>query len=222
MRETEPFGDPSKARVLVIGHDPRLHKSKTIAKYPFFADHFLEPIPSRKPELSKYRLAESLFSYVGWLTSYKYSACELIITNLCNKALKSAPNGKTVLIPEERAREGLNNIRKILKHSRIEVILAMSQQVNYWLQKLGFYSSTEEYLEQSQPKSKAAEQGYYEPVGKSPFLQICGNKYLADGIPLFPVLHVQQYRLGRHKKGKYENACRDCIDSMKSLNAKPC
>jgi len=213
----EPLG-----RVLVIGHDRRLHKSDTIAKYPFFADYFFRPIPRHGSELAKYRLAESLFSYVGWLTSYVFSANEVVITNLCNKTLKHAPPGRTVLIPDECAKEGLDNIRRILKRSRIEVILAMSEQVNYWLQKLQFYSSGDDYLGQSEPKSQAAEQGYYEPVGKSPFLHICGNRYLADGIPLFPVLHVQQYRLGRHKKGKYENACRNCIDSIKSLNAKPC
>lgn len=180
MSETKVFGDRSKARVLVIGHDPRLQGSNTVAEYCFFADYYFRPIPVKKSELAKYKLGESLFSYIAWLTSNKYSANELLITNLCNRALKRYPSakGKTVLIPEEYAQEGLATINDILKSSRIELILAMAQQVNYLLQKLGFYSSTENYLEKSRPKEKAASSGYYEPVGSSPFLGVCGNRYL--------------------------------------------
>ena len=218
MCETKTFGDTSKARVLVIGHDPRLQQSDTIAEYCFFADYFFKPIPTKSSELAKYNLAESLFSYIGYLTSYKYTSDKLIITNLCNKSLPHAPKGKTVLIPEEYAKEGIENINDIiLKSSRIEIIIAMSQQVNYWLQKIGFYFSTENYLEQSEPKMKMTENGYYEPIGKSPFLRICGNRYFVGKIPLFPVLHVKQYPLKGPIKKNYENSCRNCINSIKQL-----
>jgi len=222
MLETKPFGDRSKARVLVIGHDPRLQRSDTIAEYCFFADYFFGGIPAEKSELKKYELAGSVFSYARWLTSDIYTVDEFILTNLCNKALEHTPKGKIVFIPEECAKEGLETIREILESSRIEIILAMSEQVNYWLQKLQFYSSGDDYLGQSEPKSQAAEQGYYEPVGRSPFLKICGNKYLAEGIALFPVLHVKQYPLKGHIKANYEGACHRCINSIKSLHAKRC
>jgi hypothetical protein len=221
MTETKVFcnGDKSKARVLVIGHDPRLQGSNTIAEYCFFADYYFRPISVKKSEVAKYKLAESLFSYVAWLTSNKYSADELIITNLCNRALKRYPKtkGKTVLIPEEYAREGLANINDILKSSQIELIIAMSQQVNYLLQKLGFYSSTPSYMEKSIPRGKSSSNGYYEPVGKSPFLEICGNRYHAGKIPLYPVLHVKQFPFKRKIKDAYENAHCNCINSIKEL-----
>ena len=219
MTETKVFcqGDKSKARVLVIGHDPRLQDSDTVAEYCFFADYYFRPIPLKKNERAKYKLAESLFSYVAWLTGNKYSADELIITNLCNRSLKRPPaiKGKTVLIPEEDAQEGLATINGILNSSRIELIIAMSQQGNYLLQKLGFYSSTPNYMEKSRPKEKSASKGYYEPVGKSPFLEICGNKYLAGQIPIYPVLHVKQYPLKGAIKKNYEAAYSNCINSMK-------
>lgn len=60
--EAKPFGDLKTAKVLVIGHDPRLQKSNTIAEYCFFADYFFRPLPKSPSELRKYKLAESLFS----------------------------------------------------------------------------------------------------------------------------------------------------------------
>lgn len=33
------YGELSKAKVLVIGHDPRLRANDTIAEYYFFADY---------------------------------------------------------------------------------------------------------------------------------------------------------------------------------------
>ncbi len=183
-------------KVFVIGHDPRLQKSDSIAEYCFFADYFFKAVPIRTSELAKYKLAENLYSYVGWLTSHRYTAEQVLITNLCNQALKHAPKGKTVFISEEFAKDGLKEILKILSTSpKIELILAMSQQVNYWLQKLGFYSSSKDYLEKSEPKAKAAKLGYYEPRQPSPFLEICGNKYIAGGKPLYPVLHLKQFPL---------------------------
>ncbi len=219
MSETKVFGDKSKARVLVIGHDPRLQESGTIAEYCFFADYFFRDIPTRPSELRKYKFAESLFSYVGWLTSYKYTANELIITNLCNRAIQrdSEIKGKTVLIPLRYAKEGLATINDILKSSRIELIIAMSQQVNYLLQELGFYFSIPDYLKKSRPRKKAADSGYYEPVGISPFLEICGNKYIVGKIPLYPVLHVKQYPLKGGIKAAYQNAYNNCINSIKEL-----
>lgn len=221
MTETKVFcrGDKSKARLLVIGHDPRLQDSGTIAEYCFFADYYFRPIPINKSNLAKYKLAESVFTYIAWLTSNKYSADELIITNLCNRALKRYPTakGKTVLIPEGYGQEGLATINDIIKSSQIEVIIAMSQQVNYLLQKFGFYSSTPRYMEKSRPREKSASNGYYEPIGEAPFLEICGNKYYAGSIPLYPILHVKQFPFKGRIKAAYEAAHYNCINSIKGF-----
>jgi len=222
MSDTKVLGDKLKARVLVIGHDPRLQDSHTIAEYCFFADYFFKRIPSKEKqpsEFKKYELAESLFSYIGWITSYNYRANELIVTNICNKELERKPTAKnkTVLIPEECAKDGLATINGIIRNSKIELILAMSQQVNYLLQKLGFYFSTNHYLEESRPKEEAVQLGYYEPIGRSPFLEICGNRYLAGKIPIYPILHVSSIRFGGRIKKSYEGAYLRCIDSIKKI-----
>ena len=70
-----------KARVLVIGHDPRLQKYDTLAEYAFFTKYFFQSIPTTKSENAKYKLAESLFSCIGYLTSYQIRSDEISITN---------------------------------------------------------------------------------------------------------------------------------------------
>jgi len=215
--ETQIWGDRNKAKVLVIGHDPRLQNTETQANYCFFADYFLKSIPGNRSELAKYKLAEALFSYISLLTSYRYRAEEYIITNLCNSFLPKQPKGKTVYISEEKAKEGIEKIRMIINQTNIELIIATSQQVNYWLQKLGFYSSTTNYIRNSEPRERGVSKNYYEPVGKSPFLEICGKKFLASRIPLFPVLHVKQFPLRGNIKKNYQPLIDNCINEIKKL-----
>ena len=111
-------GDIKKAKVLVIGHDPRLRETNTLASNAFFADYYFRSIPTQRSERAKYNLAEAVFGYIGYLTSYKYSADQIVLTNLCNFALPHAPKGKTVFIPEEKARQGINEINDMLKRRR--------------------------------------------------------------------------------------------------------
>jgi len=40
MYPTQPYGDITKAKVLIIGHDPRLQQSDTMAGFCFFADYY--------------------------------------------------------------------------------------------------------------------------------------------------------------------------------------
>lgn len=202
-QESKPFGNMKTAKVLVIGHDPRLQISDTIAQYCFFADYFFRPIPKAPAELSKYKLAESLFSYMGWLTSYKFTAAEYFITNLCNQSLDHSPAKKTVLIPETIAKEGIARIKSNIEEADFKLILPMSQQVNFWMQYFNFYTSSEEYLKSSKPKQKGLYNNYYEPEGKSPFLMICGEKYFYKDIPIVPILHVKQYPLKGRIKDNY-------------------
>ena len=70
---TQPFcaGDISRAKVLVIGHDPRLQKTDTQAGYAFFADYFYHAIPLKKSERAKYQLAEAMFGYEQCINELK-------------------------------------------------------------------------------------------------------------------------------------------------------
>jgi hypothetical protein len=56
------------SRVLVIGHDPRLRESETLAQHAFFADFFFRPVPTKGNELAKYNLARAIYAYIGELT----------------------------------------------------------------------------------------------------------------------------------------------------------
>ncbi|MBN2103500.1 hypothetical protein JW835_05610 [bacterium] len=209
------------ARVLVIGHDPRLQKSDTFARYAFFADYFFKPIPTSQSERAKYNLAASIFSCIGYLTSYQIKVDEISITNLCNCACDHAPKGKTVLIPEEKAIQGLEEIRAILNNSNIEIIFSMSQQVNYWLQKLGFCSTDEDFLKEAELKEKGLRHDppYYEANKGRAFTRICGEEFSADNqYKLFPILHVKNWPLKGPFKKAYEKGYINCVNSLKSIN----
>ena len=218
MEQTKPWGDLSRAKILVIGHDPRLQNYDTMAEYCFYADYFFKEIPKRANELQKYKLAEAVFSYTSNLSNYKFLADEYYITNLCNIYLAHAPKGKTVLIPEETAKQGIEDIEQILEGSEIKLIFAMSEQVNYWLQKLGFYKADAKYLKMAEPREKGliSEQPYYEPQKSSAFKRICGNKYIVnEKYALFPIVHVKNYPLNRRFKRHYEKGIFNIINALK-------
>jgi hypothetical protein len=169
-----------------------------MAEAPFFADYYLRPVPAQPSESAKYKLADALFHYVGHITSFRYAASDVVITNLCNSPLPHAPRGKIVLIPIEEARAGVEHLRRILKEAEIQLILAMSEQVNYWLQELGFCEANNEYLKRASPKAKGvnSDPPYYEPKSPGAFRLICGRRHLAlEGIPLFPIVHVKNWPL---------------------------
>jgi hypothetical protein len=82
-----------------------------------------------------------------------------------------------VYIPSEKAIEGLDSIKKILKeYPTIEYIFPISLQVNYWLQKLGFYTSEDSFLVKSEPIETGIQydRPYFEPKNSKTFLLICG------------------------------------------------
>lgn len=211
-------GALSKAQVLVIGHDPRLKESDTLASCPFFADYYFKPMPTQQSERAKYELAQAVFEYVGHLISYKYSATQIVVSNLCNTGLPHAPKGKTVYIPEIEARKGINAIQDILDRSSVTTIFAMSAQVNYWLQKLTFYPSIPQFVSSAEPKVKGINHNppYYEPTRGRAFTHICGKRYTTnDGRNIFPILHITNWPLqGRFAK-TYGKAYETCIDVLK-------
>lgn len=220
---TRDWGNLEKAKVLVIGHDPRLQKAQTIATYCFFADYYFQPKPSRPSDLRKYQLAESLFKCIRELTSGRYCDDEILITNLCNDALPQTPKRKTVFIPRDKAEEGLAHIRACLKASNVSLIFAMSQQVNYWLQTLGFYAPVPEFLKNAEPKEIgiASEPPYYQPKNPGAFKTICGKKYLADGrYVLFPILHIKSYPLKGRFLAAYGDRYETCKGEVGSIASK--
>lgn len=197
-------------RALLIGHDPRLQQSDTQAEYVLFAHYYFDKTIKDRAFKSKYGLAASAFNQITHITNGKIKPEEIYITNLCNLALPHAPKGKTVYIPEDKAIAGVGNIKKILKiNPSIEYIFPMSLQVNYWLQRLELYQSSKEFEEKSTPKAIGIqnEPPYYEPIGQSPFLLICGNRYQVTGgtQTVIPILHAKCFPLNNRFKA-YEPA----------------
>lgn len=186
-------------KVLLIGHDPRLQSSDTIANYALFSDYYFGDKPKRGSEKKKFDFATKSIGQVLEITNNKYKADEIYVTNLCNESLPHAPKGKTVLIPESIAKKGFERIYSIIcQQTTIEYIFPMSQQVNYWLQFFGLYQTNTDYLVKAKPKEKGINNHppYYEAVKQSdhPFLEICGVTYhLNTGQKLIPILHTKQY-----------------------------
>lgn len=219
---TLPFcsGDIHKAKVLVIGHDPRLQESDTLAGYAFFANYYFRAIPTNRSEFAKYRLAQAVYEYVAYLTSHRYVAGQIALTNLCNESLPHAPKGKIVYIPEDSAQKGIDAIRQIMAGSEIEVIFPMSVQVNYWLQKLGFYPPVSEYLSAAEPRSKGVchQPPYYEQSRSKAFTHICGKCYRdQDNRRVHPILHVKNWPLKGSFAAAYAKAYTDCVNSLKEI-----
>ncbi len=198
--ETQPWGDPARAKVLFVGHDARLQRSDTVAPYAFFADYYSEfsAKPTYGPDGAKYGLAEKVFEMVGWLTGGLVLPDEVVVTNLCNETLPHAPKNRTVLIPEEQASRGIAGLRQLLSGSSIRVVMATSQQVNYWLQRLHFCTASDAFLKAAEPKGKGVECSapYYEPRRGRAFTLVCGKRFDGpDGVGVFPVVHPKNWPL---------------------------
>lgn len=193
------WGNIEKAKILLIGHDPRLRNSDTIAEYCFFADYYINNIQTSISDKRKYNLAKNTFELIFYLTNGKYCIEDIFLTNLCNEELPHAPKNKTVLIPYEKAKRGLEHILDILEKSNIKYVFSTSLQVNYWLQKLNFYNVNKDFLEAADPKQKGLNnsQPYYEPKKTKSFKLICGNVNESESriYKIIPILHPKNYPL---------------------------
>ena len=153
--KTKDWPSKGKAKLLLIGHDPRLRETDTIAEYALFANYYFASEPKAPSEKRKFGLAKSTFEHVFYLTMNKIKPEEIYVTNLCNDALPHAPKGKSVLIPQDIAADGVVRLHEILKqNASITYILPMSLQVNYWLQKLEFYNSHNNFISDTNLKQK--------------------------------------------------------------------
>lgn len=215
---TKPFCQAGldQARVLIIGHDPRLQRTDTQADYALFGDYYFRPEPASRSEHRKYGLAKAAFSCAAYLTGGRYPAEQTALTNLYNGSLPRAPRRRTVLIPESAARAGLAEIRALLDKGQVELILPMSQQVNYWLQLLGFYGPAPEFLSSSEPSPAGVSHDppFYRPLRSRAFPLICGNLYSGPDCTVVPILHVKQWPLRGRFRVAYAEAYDHCAREL--------
>ena len=213
-KDWQPLFEP---KILLIGHDPRLQKSNTIAEYALFANFYFDRINNSPRNQSKYNFAKSAFDMLLYLTNGRYEPEEIYITNLYNDILEHAPRGKTVLIPPEKISTQIERLREIIKkNSTIEYIFPMSLQVNYWLQKFGFYECHTEFLAMTEPSRKGMknERPYFQPRKTGTFKLICGKrcKYNFGKQIVIPILHAKNYPL----KGRFLQAYGECYKNIKN------
>ncbi|MBA7483956.1 hypothetical protein ES707_19473 [subsurface metagenome] len=223
MDVCKPFGNIDKAKILVIGHDPRLQRSDAQTQYAFFLNYLRKPPPIHPSERHKYDFASSVVSYVQHLGGPSVSLEDMFFTNLCNEFLEHPIGGGTVLIPDEAAERGTQAIEGILSGKSFKVMLPMAPQVFYHLMRLGFIVNIDEnlqtFLKRAQPSPVASVRKAYVPIGRSPFLTVCGRKYYyrSDSIPVIPVVHVKQWPLNSRMEPHYGSLMR-----MATTNARAC
>lgn len=184
-------------RLLVVGENPSLQWSEGVREYAMFADYYFRERPFEPGEGSRYAEARSLFDMVSGLTGGACRSAEVYVTDLCPDRLERPPKGKHVLLPADRAVEGVKRLHGILKeHPGIEWVFALSLQVNYWLWKEGFFADADAvFLHGAQPRRTGMEHRppYYRPVDPGVFNGVCGRVYDVSGfdrvrgVPLPPL-----------------------------------
>jgi hypothetical protein len=185
------------AAILVIGHDPRLQRSQTEAEFAFFMDYLTRPRPTLRSEQRKYDLAEAVANYVTELAGRPVALKELYVTNLCNEFLDFTPGSGTALIPDDRARQGVEEITNAAAIGNFKIILPMAVQPCYHLCRLGFIDEDTErvrrFVTGARPRAFKAAQGIYVQSGSAPFLAMCGQRLHHRGVPVVPIVHVKQW-----------------------------
>lgn len=197
MTTAKPYGDLQKAKVYVIGHDPRLKNSDTAAKYVFFLDLLESSPPGGGSQKAKYNLACSVIEYVMRLTSWRLSINEMYFTNLCNEFLPHAPKGCTVLISDEVADSGIREIENTIASGAPKLILPMSLQVFYHMVRADFVTGDKErldtFIQKAIPREKWRNLGAYKESGAAPFLDVCGVVFYHNQVPVIPILHIKSW-----------------------------
>ena len=121
---------------------------------------------------------------------------ELYVTNLCNEFLERTPGSGTVLIPDDLAHHGVEQIAQAVTLGQFKVILSMAVQTFYHLCHWGFIDEKSELIERflagARPRQKKAGQGIYVQSGKAPFLTVCGQRFHHQSVPVVPIVHVKQ------------------------------
>jgi hypothetical protein len=223
MNFCRPFGNIDKAKILVIGHDPRLQRSDAEAQYAFFLNYLEQSRPVRTSEGRKYDFASSVVNYIRHLAASSTALEDMFFTNLCNEFLEHPTISGTVLITDDAAERGIQAIEGILSRGSFKVILSMAPQTLYHLVRLGFVANPDEnllaFLRMARPSPAAAVRGAYVPVGRSAFLMVCGRRYhhRRDGVPLVPILHAKQWPLNKLMEPHYGS-----LMGMAATNTRAC
>ena len=199
MKAVKPFGDLETAKIMVIGHDPRLQRTQTQADVAFFMDYLKDVALRSRSEARKYGLAKAVWDYVADLAGGLVALSALYVTNLCNEFLEHVPGSGTVLIPDEKARQGVEAITRTIASGNLRVILPMAVQPFYHLCRLGFLDEDSEVIKEfiagARPDPAKAARGIYVQGGRAPFLAVCGHRFHHRGVPVIPVVHVKQWPL---------------------------
>lgn len=221
MTTATPYGDPQKAKVYVIGHDPRLKNSNAEANYVFFLDLLESPPPGGGPQKAKYNLACSVIEYVMRLTSWRYSISEMYFTNLCNEFLKHAPKGHTILISDEVADSGIQMVENAIASGAPKLILPMSLQVFYHMVRTNFVTGDKNklgtFIQKAMPREKWRNLGAYMESGAAPFLDVCGVVYYHNQVPVIPVLHIKSWSRVNTKSRYYPLMNNAIINASKAI-----
>jgi len=227
MSSCKPYGDPAKAEILVIGHDPRLQRSKTEAQYVFFMDYLERPRPSGIAEKTKYDFADSVYSYIKDLTGNKppLSLKNIYFTNLCNTFLDRPNNKGVILIPNDLADEGIREIEHTLDDGHFKVIVPMALQVFYHLvrtefAKNGLVNNLGAFLAQSHPLYDEAKRGLYKAAVDRSFLLVCGLTYYHKKTPVVPILFVNQGRMIKKDSSFYPLMQNAVVNIQKALRSR--
>jgi hypothetical protein len=199
MNAVKPFGNAHTSSILIIGHDPRLQYSQAQAQVAFFLGYLARPRPSSASEARKYDLARALWDYVQGLTGRTLALDELYVTNLCNEFLDHVPGSGTVLIPDDKAQRGAEEIADAVAKGTYSVIVPMAVQPFYHLCRFGFIDENTEQVRRfvagARPLASKAAQGIYQQSGTAPFLSVCGQRFHHQGVPVVPIVHVKQWPL---------------------------
>jgi hypothetical protein len=210
MTAAKPYGNLNTASILVIGHDPRLQHGKAETEFVFFLDYLekFEATPVHAPTKRKYEFAQALVDYISALAGHPVRLDVLYVTNLCNEFLPSTQGQGEIFIPEREAMKGYQDICRIIDQGNFKLIIPTSCQIFYQLCRLGFPDEKDDridlFVKQASPKKPKQEMGVYVPAGKAPFLEVCGERFHHNGIPVVPVLHVKQWPIKNQLK-KYIN-----------------
>ena len=207
------------AKVLIIGEDPNLQWSDTLPQYVMFTDYYFRKIPYDLGERSRYSEAKRLFEMVENLSDFKYKDDEVYVTCLCCDTLELPAKGKRTLIPEQKALKGVDHIKWILQENpEIEVIFALSQQTNYWLQKSGLVEADELFLKGAEPRRTGIQDimPYYQPANPKAFNDICGKLRYVNNyrIKLFPLLPMRDFPLRGDNVERFEKTYKQIKDQL--------
>lgn len=220
MKTAVPFSDVRIAAILVISHDPRLQRSQAETSVAFFLDYLDRPRPASPSEARKYDLAKALWEYINELAGRTIPLAEIYATNLCNEFLEHTPGSGTVLIPDDKAEQGVKDIAQTVAAGHFKVIPLMAVQPLYHLCQLGFLDQDLELLSQflagARPRPDKAGHGIYVQSGRAPFLAVCGQRFHHRSVPVIPIVHVKQWPL-KPRMCRYEEPMQDACRHIQAV-----